>query len=303
MEDSTESSRMHNIFKQVHEYWAIVVNHGKWRTEDGDYDLDNLLISFMSYFNRSDDETGFNEKDCSFQPKELLKEDLLWMLRAYDLAEDIVKLYKKDYIKSKLASKVLDTIIGLLIYITNKSYDAWLIANDKIIEVEKGGAIYIFDDGSIAGYNKYIFHRKDQIFKWFRWNLVEGTDLPKWTKNHASVLILSNIIDIEPKISTKIKNFINENIDMSDGESLKLDYKTSVKNSRENEVREESEESKFIDNSLISIHQMIPGEERSITFEAEEVNFTYLIQQDEEPEKYRTRGYKIMINIKRPESK
>lgn len=163
-----------------------------------------MLINFQQYLNKDPESTGFDPNNWSFNPNEFLKEDWLWMWRAYEFINLITRLYKEEIINNLIASKILNSNFELVSFMTKNWYDASLVNNDKISELKAGGIIYIYSTGEIAGYNRFIHHRMNNLFECYRWTMLKDTELPKCEENnHWAMPLLTNLKYLIPKNDQK----------------------------------------------------------------------------------------------------
>lgn len=82
--------------------------------------------------------------------------DAYWLVRAYEILYYLNLPIIKLYVEESLSEKLKAQIIGLGRLITYHCHSKCLEENDWQAEIQEGGILYCFRDGTIAGFNQFV---------------------------------------------------------------------------------------------------------------------------------------------------
>jgi hypothetical protein len=171
--------------------------------------------------------------------------------------------YKIKIFGSEVCDKLRNQLDCLTARITKKCYFQCLIQTDFDTEIKEGGIIYCFDDGTIAGYNQFVYDQADII-----------------ADNPHNLYLFKNIQQINIRIAEQ-EDF---------RKVKKLVYK--VKNKRRIEENKDDEK---------SIYKIVQDWQRKseleITFSFTLVWFPLLLSTGESEAKRKIPGYHVKVTI------
>lgn len=113
------------------------------------------------------EEFGFKDGSKWMDEDEFLP--TIWLRRLHEIVFDL-KLLSSRYhslIKfgndGKLLGEAIDSLVIMSKYVTMHKHEACLLATDKFTEINEGGYMYAFKDGTILGYNRYVYENSEII--------------------------------------------------------------------------------------------------------------------------------------------
>lgn len=166
MQATSESNHFHNLIILVDEYTEEYILNSKNLRVNSEC-LNQLSQILKKIYTKIDDYGILNDREDSLKAikevKELWSDGCMWMFRVHQLIKKLEDVKSAFFELEDLIQNQITQFKDLCRFVTEQCYALSLAKEHENIEMDDGGVIYVFCDGTIIGYSKYVYLNRDLL--------------------------------------------------------------------------------------------------------------------------------------------